>query len=75
MGLGVFFGVIKAESKLLAGHWCLCPKPSLLSLHCLFFLGAADVISLGDAWIGGAIRNGLVAPIPSGETYRYEAGV
>jgi hypothetical protein len=30
----------------------------------------ADVVSLGDAWLGPAIKNGLIHPIPSGDTYR-----
>jgi hypothetical protein len=32
--------------------------------------GAADVATLGDAWMASAIRNGWIQPIPSAETYR-----
>ncbi|KAI8466668.1 MAG: hypothetical protein J3K34DRAFT_379213, partial [Monoraphidium minutum] len=33
--------------------------------------GAADVVTLGDAWLAPAIREGLLQPIPSAETYRW----
>lgn len=33
--------------------------------------GVADVVTLGDGWLGPAIRRRLVQPIPSAETYRY----
>jgi hypothetical protein len=32
--------------------------------------GAADVVTLGDAWLGAAVKQGLLQPIPSAETYR-----
>ncbi|GBF91197.1 hypothetical protein Rsub_04866 [Raphidocelis subcapitata] len=33
--------------------------------------GAADVVTLGDAWLGPAAAKGLIQPIPSAETYRW----
>lgn len=30
----------------------------------------ADVVSLGDAWLGPAIRRGLIQPIPNATSYR-----
>jgi hypothetical protein len=36
--------------------------------------GAADVVTLGDAWLGPAIKQGLIQPIPSAETYRWVPG-
>jgi spermidine/putrescine-binding protein len=33
--------------------------------------GAADIVTLGDAWLGPAIQQQLIQPIPSAETYRW----
>lgn len=33
--------------------------------------GAADVITLGDAWLAPAIHGGLIQPLPGAETYRW----
>lgn len=32
--------------------------------------GASDVVTLGDAWLGQAVRDGLVQPIKGADTYR-----
>lgn len=36
--------------------------------------GAADVITLGDAWLAPAIHGGLIQPLPGAETYRWVGG-
>jgi hypothetical protein len=36
--------------------------------------GAADVITLGDAWLAPAIHAGLIQPLPGAETYRWVGG-
>lgn len=33
--------------------------------------GVADVVSLGDSWLGPAIAHGVLQHIPNATTYRY----
>lgn len=40
-------------------------------LLAVVLVGAADVVTLGDTWVAPAIRQRLIQPLPSAETYRY----